>query len=189
MLARVAVAVGLVVVSALAWAGPAGAHASQTGSTPKAGAVLQVPPETVTVEFDSPLMEIGAAIVVRTAEGVTVSAPQPTIRRSSITVDVQPDAPPGDYTVAYRVVSKDGHTVTSTFEYTVAGEPASAEPSTSTSSEPAGSPASTSSAPAASTLAVTEQATTSVPVPAIVGIGLLVVALVGAALWGITRRH
>ena len=40
MLARVAVAVGLVVVSALAWAGPAGAHASQTGSTPKAGAVL-----------------------------------------------------------------------------------------------------------------------------------------------------
>ena len=42
--------------------------------------------------------------------------------RTAIRVAVTSDAPPGAYTVAYRVVSQDGHPITSTFGYTVAGD-------------------------------------------------------------------
>lgn len=101
---------------------PAMAHASQTGSTPEAGAVLEAAPSTVEVTFDSPLMDIGAALVVRAADGTVVSDSVPEVAGSRIRVDVPPDTAPGTYTVAFRVVSQDGHPITATFDYTVAGD-------------------------------------------------------------------
>lgn len=66
-------------------------------------------------------MDIGAALVVRSADGTIVSTDPPQISRRSISTAVPAEAPPGDYTVAYRVVSADGHTISATYSYTIAG--------------------------------------------------------------------
>ena len=102
----------------------AAAHSSQTGSTPAEGAVLDVPPSLVEVTFDTPLMDMGAALVVRSEDGTVISDAAPEVDRTAIRIAVAADAPPGAYTVAYRVVSQDGHAITSTFDYTVAGDSA-----------------------------------------------------------------
>ena len=105
----------------------ASAHASWLSSTPEAGATVETAPSQVRVEFDSGLLDSGAALVVTNADGVVISEPTPVIERSTISIAVDPGAPAGIYTVAFRIVSEDGHTVSDSFDYTVAGE-ASAVP-------------------------------------------------------------
>jgi copper resistance protein C len=153
---------------------PAAGHSSQTGSTPAAGAVLDAAPPVVEVTFDTPLMDIGAALVVRSEDGTVISDAAPEVDRTAIRVAVRPDAPPGAYTVAYRVVSKDGHPITSTFAYTVdsgdAAVPASSAPDASTSDASASAvPSPTASSPGEST---------SGPPYALVAVGLLVLTLI-----------
>lgn len=121
-------------------------HASQTGSTPAAGAVLDAAPAYVEVTFDTPIMGIGAALVVRSADGMTISEGSPAIERTAIRVDVPANAGPGTYTVAFRVVAEDGHAITSTFDYTVAG---SAPTPAATAAQRAATPSTSPAAPAA----------------------------------------
>jgi copper resistance protein C len=141
----------------------AAGHSSQTGSSPAAGAVLDTAPSSVEVTFDSPLMDIGAALVVRSEDGTVISDAAPEVDRTAIRVGVRPDATPGAYTVAYRVVSRDGHPITSTFAYTVAGD--APGPGTAASA-----PASAGTSPAGES--------SSVPPYAIVVLGLLALTLV-----------
>ena len=117
--------------------GAAHAHSSQIGSNPAASARLDEAPNRVGVTFDSPLMDVGAALVVRAADGSDVTSGPPEISRNEISVPVRSDVTGGEFTVAYRVVSQDGHTVTSTFGYTVLGgaDPAPATPSPSAPSD------------------------------------------------------
>jgi copper resistance protein C len=131
----IALAAGVVVLPAAA------AHSSQTGSTPAEGAVLDVPPSFVEVTFDTALMDMGAALVVRSEDGTVISAAAPEVGRTAIRIAVATDAPPGAYTVAYRVVSQDGHPITATFDYTVAGDmPASAAAAPAPDEGPDGPP-------------------------------------------------
>lgn len=103
-------------------AGPVAAHSSEAGSTPEAGEVLVAAPSLVEVRFDSPLLDVGAAMVVRGSDGTSVAVGPPRVGRRSVSVDVDPDAPPGAYSVAYRVVAADGHALESSFGYTVTGD-------------------------------------------------------------------
>jgi copper resistance protein C len=116
----------LVLVGWLACAAPARAHADQTGSSPAADSVLDTAPTRVEVTFGSPLLDAGAALVVRAADGTSITTGPPRVSRNRIEVAVAPDAPAGEYQVAYRVISQDGHTVSAAFRYTVAGEAATA---------------------------------------------------------------
>jgi methionine-rich copper-binding protein CopC len=158
---------------------PVAAHASQAETTPEEGSVLTAAPTSVVVRFDSPVLDIGAAIVVRDASGTSVVVGAPRIDRQQITVDVDPDAPPGEYTVAYRVVAEDGHTLESSFGYTVAGDqPAPADGSAATE---APSPA---SAPATAEPA-SEPA--SIPPLLLIAGGVLVLLLAGAGAIALRR--
>lgn len=135
-------------LGALALAIPASgasAHASWLSSTPEAGATVETAPSQVRVDFDSGLLDSGAALVVTNADGVVISEPTPVIERSAISVAVDPGAPAGVYTVAFRIVSEDGHTVSDSFDYTVAGEAPSASnaPSPAVTSEAPAQPAET----------------------------------------------
>jgi copper resistance protein C len=175
-------------------ASPAVAHASEVGSSPEAGAILDAPPRTVAVEFDSPILDIGAAIVVRTADGTSVVVGTPQIGRQQISVDVDPAAAPGTYTVAYRVVAEDGHTIESTFDFTVAGAALPAE-----ASEPAAAtPAAPSAAPTAAPSAAPTAAPSTTPVAAaaedgssppylLLGAGALVLVLAVAGALALRR--
>ena len=118
---RVLTGVAAVVMAMGAATGAAWAHSSEIGTTPEDGSVLDTAPTQVQVEFDSDLLDMGAAIVVRDAAGASVVVGTPEIGPRSLTVDVDGRAGPGEYQVAYRVVSEDGHTIESTFGYTVAG--------------------------------------------------------------------
>ena len=139
----------------------ASGHASQTGSSPADGAILDTAPSEVEVTFDTPLMDIGAALVVRSADGTVISDAVPEVARNAIRVAVPTDAAPGTYTVAFRVVSQDGHPITSTYDYTVAGS----------------APAETAPAPPADTAAQPGDAPSSPPY-ALVAAGLLVLTLI-----------
>ena len=88
-------------------------------------------------------MDIGAALVVRAADGTVISDATPEVAGPRIRVDVPADAAPGTYTVAFRVVSQDGHPITATFDYTVAGD----APGPAAASAP-GSPSASASASA-----------------------------------------
>lgn len=139
--AAVALAIGVVGLPSAA------GHASQTGSSPAAGAVLDAAPSSVEVTFDTPLMDVGAALVVRSEDGTVISDATPEVARTLLRVAVPAEAPPGRYTVAFRVVSQDGHPITSTFDYTVAGEPPAATVAASPPSPAAAEPGEASSGP------------------------------------------
>ena len=163
--------------------GTAHAHSSQTGSTPAADARLDEAPSRVTVTFDSPLLDVGAALVVRTADGSDVTAGPPEISRNEISVPVRTSGV-GEFTVVYRVVSQDGHTITSTFGFTVIGSPDRASqtsPATATGS-PAESAASPSPAVPSPAPAPTKAAADEEPA----GTGGMPYLLVAAGLLGLT---
>jgi methionine-rich copper-binding protein CopC len=130
---RAIVAVTVVALT-LGVAGPAWAHASLVRTQPSDGSTTVVAPRTVTLTFDEN---------VRTPSVVTVTDPSgqhvqhgPTqVVDNTLRVKVA-ISNPGRYTVAYRVVSADGHPVagTTTFAFEPSGSaapgssPASAGP-------------------------------------------------------------
>lgn len=178
----------LVGAATIIGASPAFGHASQVGSSPAADDVLPASPSEVTVTFDSGLLDMGAALVVRGQDGTSIVTGEPVIDDRSFSVAVDPSAPAGAYDVAYRVVSADGHTVEGSFTYTVEGTPDAAEPSSvaASSASPAtvaGEEASE-TAPEAAPPVTTSDAGESggFPVGWIVGAGLVVIVGIGAAL-------
>ncbi len=118
----------------LAVAPPAAAHSQQIGSTPAADEAVPIAPREVVIEFDSPLVDMGAAVAVRSQDDVSITTGPLVIGDRQVTVPVDPAAAPGTYTVAYRVVSEDGHTMTSTFQYTVEGDAPATEAPAATAS-------------------------------------------------------
>ena len=120
---------------------PAFGHASSVGSSPAADAVLDTAPSEVRIDFDSGLLEMGAALIVRSADGSSVTTGPAVVGDRTFSVPVDPAAAPGVFEVSYRIVSADGHTNEGSFAYTVAGgasttEPVAAEESTESSSLP-----------------------------------------------------
>lgn len=178
----------LVGAATIIGASPAFGHASQVGSSPAADDVLSTSPSEVTVTFDSGLLDMGAALVVRSQDGTSIVTGQPVIDDRSFSVTVDPSAPGGAYDVAYRVVSADGHTVEGSFTYTVEGTAEAAEPSSvaASSASPAAAAGEEASetAPAAAPPVTTSDAQESggFPVGWIVGAGVIVIVGVGAAL-------
>lgn len=170
---------GVLAMSLVVAAVPVSAHSSEAGSTPEDGEILTTAPSLVEVRFDSPLLDVGAAMVVRGTDGASVVIGVPRVERQRISVEVDPSAPPGEYSVAYRVVAEDGHALESSFGYTVGGdEQASADGSVASEVPP---PA---SAPAASDPAP-EPA--SVPPFLLIAGGVLVLLLAGAGAIALRR--
>ena len=176
------IALGASALITLGSASPAAAHNSQIGSTPAAGAVLEAAPDLVSVRFDAALMDVGEALVVRAPDGTIVSTGIPEIKRDTIRTAVRTDVPAGEYTVAYRIVSKDGHPVTATFTYTVtSGAAASPSPRPAKSTA-----ASTSPAPATPLDPAT---TASDSRPAVIIYVLIAVVLAGAGIALVLRSR
>lgn len=172
---------------AIVGASPAFGHASGVGSSPAADEVLPSPPSNVTIDFDSGLLDMGAALVVRDQDGTSIVTGEPVIDDRSFSVAVDPAAPPGVYDVAYRVVSADGHTVEGAFTYTVEGTPAAGESSvdagaSAPAAPPAGDAETTPTEAAAPVTTSAAEESGGFPVIWVVGVGLVVIVGVGAAL-------
>ncbi len=142
---RRAVSVLLLLLVATLWS-PLGASAHDVLSRtdPAAGATVSVTPDRVSLTFTEAPLSIGTQVVV-TGPGGPVQVGSPTVSGTVVSQALSPSVPGGDYTVAYRVTSDDGHPVTGTFSFrATTGSDGSAATGVSTI-VPSGAPAAQSS--------------------------------------------
>jgi copper resistance protein C len=148
--ARVTAALCLAVLG-LALAAPAWAHATLLSASPSDGARLDAPPADVVLEFSARIAP--PAYVVVTAPDGTRTTGEAQVEGAVLTQSVTPGGD-GAYTVAYRAISVDGHTVTGELGFRVGTTSTGAAPvptaaPTSTAEDEV--PAATAGAPTADT--------------------------------------
>ncbi|MEV6350119.1 copper resistance CopC family protein [Actinoplanes sp. NPDC051851] len=122
--------VGLLVTAAvlLPGAGPVWAHNVLAEAVPAQDAVLASAPGEVRLRFLETLNPQFTTIAVSDAAKKRVATSEPVVDGATGSVTFTSPVGDGVYTVAYRVVSKDGHVVQGSYRFTV-GEAASAAPS------------------------------------------------------------
>lgn len=117
----------LVVLAALVAAlsfsiGPASAHSVVLSSTPEDGEQIAQAPERVSVTFNEALQEQFAALTVVGPDGNLWSKSDPAVEGTSVSVALEGLGPVGEYTIAFRVTSADGHPVSGTRTFTLTQE-------------------------------------------------------------------
>ncbi|MGW0433391.1 copper resistance CopC family protein [Micromonospora sp. NPDC003197] len=122
-------------------AGPAAAHNSLRSATPEREATLTAPPTEVVLEFAQSLNPAYTTIVVTDAARQRVATSEPVVTGTRGSVTFTEPLTDGGYTVAYRVVSADGHPVQGSYPFTVgqaSGSTPSPNAAASTPATPAG---------------------------------------------------
>jgi methionine-rich copper-binding protein CopC len=115
MAAGIAVAVAATIFAAA----PASAHDELLASSPNAGDALAAAPSTVSLDFSSDVLTMGAVIVIIDAEGTNWVTGEPVLDGRNVTAAVSADIPSGGYEVRWRVVSSDGHPIAGIIPFTV----------------------------------------------------------------------
>lgn len=134
---------------------PASAHDTLEGSDPADGATVATVPASVTLTFNEEVQNFSPVIQVTGPDGANWADGDPTVAGVDVSVPIKAGAPAGAYTVAYRIVSSDGHPVTGELAFTAEAAAAGAAPASSAA--PTSSPASS----AVTSSAVTSSAVTS----------------------------
>jgi copper transport protein len=115
----------LACVVALLLPAAASAHARLEGTSPPQGAVVKQEPSAVVFEFDEPVEGNFGAVRVYDAAGERVDegdAFHPDGEGPKLGVHLRPGLPDGSYTATYRVVSADGHIVSSGYVFSIGKE-------------------------------------------------------------------
>ncbi len=169
---RIGLVAALVALAAVGFARPAAAHDVLLSSDPTDGSIVQVAPATVTLTFDQPVQDFEPVVTVTGPDGQSYQSGSPTVDSSVVTNAVGPLTAAGEYVIAYRVVSPDGHPVLGEvkFQFTGAPAPAAGSPAASPSSGASGGtssvgPSTPSSAPAATSAAAPAPTSLSTTVP------------------------
>jgi copper transport protein len=120
-------AIALVASLVLALLAPTSAlgHAQLEGTSPERGAVVKHEPSAVIFRFDEPVEGNFGAVRVYDANGARVDegdAFHPNGEGPRLGVHLKPGLPDGSYTATYRVISADGHIVSSGFVFSI-GKP------------------------------------------------------------------
>ena len=155
---RPALRIGLVAVltalAAAGFAGPAAAHDVLISSDPADGSTLQTAPATVTLTFDQPVQNFEPVVTMTGPDGQSYQSGSPTVDSTVVTSAVGEITQAGEYVIAFRVVSADGHPVTGEVKFQFAGaalavESTGAGSAATGTSAAAPTPAATSAAAAA----------------------------------------
>ena len=103
---------------------PAFAHDVLIASDPEDEATLDTVPEEVVLTFNnSPVPGgSGSAIVVTGPDGTEKQEGELTFDETDVSVDLAPLTEAGEYGIAYRVVSSDGHPIQDTLTFSVTEE-------------------------------------------------------------------
>ncbi|GII55357.1 hypothetical protein Pth03_37460 [Planotetraspora thailandica] len=127
---RIAVAVTLAftVLLGVVIAPPAEAHTVLRSSTPKENAEVESLRKVVLEFTDSVRFP---TVQVRDAGGNRHDSGQPVVNGTRLSQAVNAPLPPGGYTIAWRVVSEDGHPIVGEIPFKVIERPGSATPSAS----------------------------------------------------------
>jgi copper resistance protein C len=124
-------------LAVLAQGSPAWAHAQLLSADPAKDATLAEAPTAVTLTFSERLNPDLATIVVSDAAGRRIPASAPAVDAAIATVTLTEPPANGIHTIAYRVVSVDGHTVQGSYTVTIADPARSAASLAPTAGAPA----------------------------------------------------
>ncbi|MBD8079609.1 copper resistance CopC family protein [Cellulosimicrobium arenosum] len=106
---------------------PAQAHDQIVSTDPADGAELDAPPAAITLTFSTEPLDVQPQVVMTDAAGDVVLDGTPTIDGADATLPIEDGTLTGGaYSVAWRVVSSDGHPIEGTFGFTLADQPESA---------------------------------------------------------------
>ncbi|WP_018255617.1 copper resistance CopC family protein [Salinispora mooreana] len=188
-LAAVLAAAALLLVPA----SPAAAHNSLKTTTPAKNAELDTAPTEITLEFLQRLDPAFTTIVLSDAAEQKVPTGEPVVTGAKGTISIDGTLPNGTYTVAYRVVSADGHPVQGSYAFAVA-DPAGTEAPAPTPAEssPTAEPATAPTEPgSASPVAATDNdgGGGGLGAPAVMGGGILVLLVAGGLVLLLRRRR
>lgn len=163
----------------LSGAGVAAAHTSLVGSEPPSSASVTSPLTAVVLTFSEDINPAFADVAVTSSDGRNWVSGSASVEGPRLTVDIGPDRlVNGLYTVGYRVVSADGHPVSGSYTFTVAGVQEQTQPTTAPSAEAPSTAEPSPPAPAGSD--------TKASVLTAAGVGL---ALGGVIAFWQSRRH
>jgi methionine-rich copper-binding protein CopC len=173
----------------------ANAHSALEASNPIADSVIGSMPAAVELSFNETLMVVeGSAeanqVTVSDAKGNRVDDKKTVVADRMASVGVAPDAAEGVYTVAYRVVSEDGHPIEGSFKFEVSVAAQSGEGPVATpvpiGEEPEGAPTAViAPAPEAIEDGSAEEGSSALPW---ILTGAIVVAAAAGAFFVIRRR-
>lgn len=111
-----------VIALVLSAAGPASAHTALSGSDPADGTVLKTAPRQVTLTFTESVSFSDDSLRVLSPDNERVN-PRPAHhadgQEHTARVELSDGIPQGTYTVAWRVVSADGHPISGAFVFSV----------------------------------------------------------------------
>jgi copper transport protein len=119
---RIVLLVGLLaglLLTGVATASPAAAHATLVSTDPAEGARLDAVPEQVTLEFSESVSLAAGYARVLTAEGERLDTGAARVDGTSVVVPLRTDVPEGGYLVTYRVISADSHPIAGAFSFVV----------------------------------------------------------------------
>ncbi|NHO80874.1 MULTISPECIES: copper resistance CopC family protein [unclassified Micromonospora] len=175
---------------------PAAAHNSLQEATPARDARLTTAPTQVTLRFLQRLNPAFTTITLRDSTDRQVPASAPAVDGATGTVTIEEPLANGTYTVAYRVVSRDGHPVQGSYRFTVAdpAAPPAAAPSPATPSPAASADVSAGAAAGADASPASADASTGaddggLPVGILVGGAVAAVAAAGVTALLLRRRR
>lgn len=160
----------------LAAAPAAHAHDELLSSSPADGESLDAAPSEATFTFSGEIAPVGVVFALTDADGATLSLPTvPKVAGTEVTQQLPP-LEGGQYELGWRVVSSDGHPISGTVTFTVAG---SASTGSADPSEPAASESGEASAvPAANEAQSPEPSGDAVNQPAAAADGMPIWAIV-----------
>ncbi len=104
----------------LGGAGPAVAHNELIGSDPPEGATVASSPARVLLIFDLPVRPGFSTVTVTGPDRTQWQAGAPSEDGATVSSAVRPLGPAGQYTIAYQVLSADGHPVRGAVRFTLA---------------------------------------------------------------------
>lgn len=133
------VTLALTVVAMLGLATPALAHNVLISSDPAKDAKLDTGPSTITLTFDAPVQSGDVnQVAVTGPDGGKWTDGVVKVSGNVVTAPVRPLGPAGEYTVGYRILSDDGHPVSSEVKFTLT-KAGTGTPAAPQANNPAGS--------------------------------------------------
>ena len=134
MIRRAAGVILAALLLALVGSGIAQAHSTAVASDPADGSTIDAGPARASVTFNEALQDSFASLTVVGPDGNLWSEGDARVDGGTVDVALRELGPAGLYTIAYRVVSADGHTVSGTRSFTL-GTAGSGTPGPSAATE------------------------------------------------------
>ncbi|MEE6294773.1 copper resistance CopC family protein [Georgenia wangjunii] len=127
----VSLASALLMLVLLVVAPAAHGHDTLVESVPAEGSVLEESPGGIVLTYSAEVLELSPVVVVTGADGSVVAEGTPSVDGSTVTLELPVPLGNGDYEVAWRVVSSDGHPIEGVVAFAVAADVPRTEPTTS----------------------------------------------------------